>query len=184
MRDEPDDDHEGDHEFAAPDHLVLRASTTRWVWVLIGSMVFVTIGGGMAFGVTTGVVAHAFGACTAVLFGFCAIVAIRQILNPGSLVISRDAIQMIRRGHVTIFGVKDCGRFTTWRNPSRGTVSVVFDYAPDGDTELNRTNRRLMGGSRSISDNYGLTPEALAHLLNEVRDAATAGGVDGPTPQS
>lgn len=178
--DEPVEDEPVEDEPDAADRIVLRASAMRWVWTLIGSMVFATLGAGMALGEGTGVVARGIGWLLIGLFGFCGLVSLRQILNPGSLVVSRDGIDMIHRGRLATFSMNDCGRFTTWLNPSRGTTSVVFDYALDGDTELNRTNRRLMGGSRSFSDSYGLPAEVLAKLLNDARDGAAASNGDGP----
>ena len=152
------------------DRIVLRASAIKWVWVFIGSMVFVTLAAGVALRAEAPLFAQTAGGAIALLFGFCAFVAVRQFLNPGSLVISRVAIDMIRRGRMTSFAFHDCGRFTTWLNPSRGNSMVVFDYRPDADTELHRTNRLLMGGSRSLTDNYGMSPESLAELLNQIRD--------------
>jgi energy-coupling factor transporter transmembrane protein EcfT len=164
------------------DGIVLRESATRWVWVLVGSVAFAALGAALALAAHAGVVAIIIGVLMVLLFGFCAVVAVRQLLNPGWLVVSGTAIEVVHRGRTTTFAYKDCGPFTTWRNPSRGTVSVVFDYAPDGDSEINRTNRRLMGGSRSLFDNYGMSPEALAKLLNDVRQGATPGANDGGLP--
>jgi len=158
------------------DRLVLRASAMRWVWVIIASMVFVALGAAMALGESTSGVAQLIGWLLVVAFGFCAFVAVRQMVNPGSLVVSRTTIDMLHRGRLASFDFSDCGPFTTWRNPSRGQVYVVFDHRPDGDSELNRTNRRLMGGSRLLSDNYGMSAETLADLLEGVRtQPATAG---------
>jgi hypothetical protein len=165
-----------------PNHLMLRESPTRWVWVLVGSVAFAALGAALAVAAQAGVVAIVIGSLMVVLFGFCAVVAVRQLLNPGWLAITGTAIDVVHHGRTTTFALKDCGPFSTWRNPSRGTVSVVFDYAPDGDTEINRTNRRLMGGSRSLFDNYGMSPEDLADLLNDVRRGAIPGATDGGLP--
>ena len=156
------------------DRVVLRASAARWVWILIGSMVFLAFGGGMALSARTGAAAKGIGWFIVVVFGFCAVVALRQLVSPGSLTISRTSIDMIRHGRLTTFDLADCGRFTTWRNPSRGTTTVVFDHVPDPDTEVTRTNRAVMGGSRSLPDSYGLSPQTLADLLNEARAAGAA----------
>jgi hypothetical protein len=163
-----------EHEPDDVDRVVLRASAARWVWILIGSMVFFAFGGGMALSERTGAAAKGIGWCLVVVFGFCAVVALRQLVSPGSLTISRTTIDMIRHGRLTTFELADCGRFTTWRNPSRGTTTVVFDHLPDPDTEVTRTNRTVMGGSRSLPDSYGLSAQALADLLNEARAAGAA----------
>lgn len=165
---EHDEAHDEEHN--AGDHIVLRASAMRWVWVLIGSMVFVTLGVGMALGAETGVGGKVIGWLIALPFGFCAIVGLRQIVQPGSLAVGRTTIDMIRRGRLTTFELAACGRFSVWRNPSRGSSFVVFDYTLDGDTELHRANRQLMGGSRLLTDNYGMSADDLATLLNDVRN--------------
>lgn len=158
------------------DRIVLRASGGRWVWILIGSMAFVAFGGGMALSARTGGVAKGIGWFIIVLFGFCAAVALRQLVSPGSMTISRTSIDVIRHGRLTTFALADCGPFTTWRNPSRGTTCVVFDHFPDPDTEVTHTNRAVMGGSRSLPDSYGLPAQGLADLLNEARAAGAAEG--------
>ncbi len=171
MLDDGELDDEGDS-----DGIALRASSMRWVWVLIGSMAFTTFGVALALGARTGIVANVIGGLLAIGFGYAAIVAIRQLLNPGALVVTGDAIEMLHRGRLTTFALADCGPFLTWRNPSSGTISVVFDYRPDEDNDTNRTNRRVMGGSRSLFENYGVSTDALADILNGVRN----GTVDGP----
>ncbi|MEO6125340.1 MAG: hypothetical protein ABIR32_16675 [Ilumatobacteraceae bacterium] len=161
----------GEGEPAEPeDRIVLRASALRWVWVLIGSMVFVALGAGIALGAKTGIVAQVIGGTIAVVFGFCAVVGVRQMLQPGSLAVGRSSIDMIRRGRLTTYEFVDCGRFTVWRNSSRGSSFVVFDYTPDGDTELHRANRQMMGGTRLFTDNYGISADDLATMLNDVRN--------------
>ena len=165
--DNADDADEGDDR---ADRIVLRASAFRWVWVLIGSMAFVAFGVALALGAETSGVAQVIGWILVLLFVFCAVVALRQMIDPGSLVISRTTIDMLRRGRLTSFEFADCGEFTTWRNPSRGTTFVVFDHLPDGDTEIHRANRHAMGGTRLFIDNYGMSPDALADLLNSVRE--------------
>jgi len=156
------------------DRVVLRASAAKWVWILIGSMVFLAFGAGMAFSDRTGAAAKAIGWFLVVMFGFCAVIALRQLVSPGSLTITSTTVDMIRNGRLTSFELVDCSRFTTWRNPSRGVTTVVFDYLPDPDTEVTRTNREVMGGSRSLPDSYGLSAQALADLLNEARAAGLA----------
>jgi hypothetical protein len=155
----------------AGDRIVLRSSVAKWVWVLIGSLVFATFGGGMAFGERTGVVAAGIGWVLIALFGFCAFTALRQVVAPGSLLVSRTSIDVVSPRRHTSFAVADCGPFLVWRNPSHGTTMVVFDYARDGDSELARQNRHLMGGSRSLPGNYGVSAQDLADLLNDVRAA-------------
>jgi len=151
------------------DHIVLRASAVRWLWTLVGSAVFVAFGAGIALGARTGAVAKGIGWVLIVVFGSCALVALRQLTSPGSLTINPTSLDVIRHGRLTTFELAECGPFSTWRNPSRGTTMVVFDYRLDPDTELNRTNRAVMGGSRSLPDSYGLSASALAGLLNEAR---------------
>ena len=172
MSDEPNDTSGVESE--QEDRVVLRASAAKWVWILIGSMVFLAFGAGMAFSDQTGTAAKAIGWFLVVLFGFCAVVALRQLVSPGSLTISRTTIDMIRNGRLTTFELADCSRFTTWRNPSRGVTTIVFDHLPDPDTDVTRTNREVMGGSRSLPDSYGLSAQALADLLNEARAAGLA----------
>ena len=156
----------------AGDRIVLRSSAASWVWVLIGSLVFATFGGGMAFGERTGAVAKGIGWALIALFGFCAFTALRQVVAPGSLLVSRTSIDIVGPRRHTSFAIADCGPFLVWRNPSRGTTMVVFDYAQDGETELARQNRALMGGSRSLPGNYGVSAQDLAALLNDVRNAS------------
>jgi len=167
----PEDAFDGEDD--GTELIVLRASAARWLWVLIGSMVLVTFGAGLGFSARAGIIGNVIGAIIAVVFGYCAVVALRQILDPGSLAIERLAFSVNRRRSSTKFAFADCSRFTTWRNPSRGGTWVVFDYAPDDDTPVHRANRHLMGGSRAINENYGVTPEDLAELLNKIRNAAT-----------
>lgn len=150
---------------------MLRASSQRWIWVLIGSVVFVALGTGIALGNRTGAVATVIGVVIALFFGFCAAVALRQILSPGSLLISRTSIVVSAPGRATVFDLSECGSFRTWRNPSRGNVIVVFDYQPDGDTDLALANRELTGASRSLPDTYGVAAQELAAMLESVRIA-------------
>ena len=177
MSDESSGEH-AEQELDEIDRVVLRASAARWVWILIGSMVFLAFGGGMAFSDRTGAAAKGIGWFLVAVFGFCAVVALRQLVSPGSLTISRTSIDMIRHGRLTTFELAGCSRFTTWRNPTRGVTTVVFDYRPDPDTETNRTNREIMGGSRSLPDSYGLSAQALADLLNDARAAGAADSGD------
>lgn len=153
------------------DRIVLRSSASSWVWVLIGSLVFATFGAGMALGERTGTVAKGIGWVLIGLFGFCAFTALRQIVAPGALLVSRTSIDVVSSRRHASFAVAECGAFTVWRNPSRGSTMVVFDYAPDGATPLAEENRRLMGGSRSLPGNFGVSPQDLAELLNGVRTA-------------
>ena len=139
-----------------PDRILLRASAQRWIWVLIGSVVFVALGGGIALGNRVGTVATVIGAFIAILFGACAVVALRQILSPGSLLITRTSIVVSAAGRLTTFELADCGPFTAWRNPSRGNVMVVFEHLPTG-------------ASRSLSETYGVPPQELADLLESIR---------------
>jgi hypothetical protein len=160
------------HEFHdgadAPDCIVLRASSGKWVWVLIGSLVFLTFGAGLALGARTGAIAKGLGVVLIVMFGWCAVIALRQLMTPGALVITRLGFQVIGRGRVRSFAFAECGRFSVWRNPSRGSTMVVFDHVDDVD-DLARMNRQLMGASRSLSESYGLPSQALADLLDDVR---------------
>ena len=153
------------------EQIVLRASAARWVWVLIGSLAFAMFGGAMSLGERTGAVAKGIGVVLLVLFGFCTIVALREMRAPGSLTITRHEMNIVSRGRLTTFALADCGRFSIWRNPSRGSTHVVFDYSADPDTDLNRANRRLMGGSRSLHESYGVSAESLVDLLNQARSA-------------
>lgn len=160
------------HEFHdgadAPACIVLRASSGKWVWVLIGSLVFLTFGAGLALGARTGAIAKGLGIVLIVMFGWCAVIALRQLMTPGALVITRLGFQVIGRGRVRSFAFADCGRFSVWRNPSRGSTMVVFDHVDDID-DLARMNRQLMGASRSLPESYGLPSQALADLLDDVR---------------
>ena len=168
--DRPDDEsrREFDDGADAPDSIVLRASSGKWVWVLIGSLVFLTFGAGLALGAQTGAIAKGLGVVLIVMFGGCALVALRQLTTPGALVITRLGFQVIGRGRVRLFAFADCGRLSVWRNPSRGSTMVVFDHVDDVD-DLARMNRQLMGASRSLPDSYGLSTKALADLLEDVR---------------
>ena len=139
-----------------PDRILLRASAQRWIWVFIGSMVFVVLGGGIALGNRVGLVATAIGAFIAVLFAACAVIALRQILTPGSLLIDRTSLVISSGRRSTTFDFVDCGPFTAWRNPSRGNVLVVFDHLPTG-------------ASRSLPETYGVPPQELADLLESIR---------------
>lgn len=162
----------GDSSDNEPDRIVLQASAQKWIWVLIGSLVIVTFGVGMALGASTSGVAKGIGIVAAVFFGFCAFVALRQILAPGSLTITHTSIAIISSGRLTSFELADCGPFSAWRDPSRGTVRVVFDHHPDDDTPVTRMNRQLTGSSRSLPETYGASAEELATLLEGVRLAA------------
>lgn len=139
-----------------PDGIVLRASAQRWIWVLIGSFVFVALGAGIALGNRVGAVATVIGAVVVILFGICAVVALRQILSPGSLLITRTSIVVSAGGRLTTFEMADCGPFTAWRDPSRGNVMVVFEHLPTG-------------ASRSLPETYGVPPQELADLLESIR---------------
>lgn len=158
--------------------IVLRASAGRWVWTLIGSLAFAMFGGAMILSEHTGAVAKGIGVVLLALFGFCAVVALREMRAPGSLMLSRHQMNIVSRGRLTTFALAECSRFSTWRNPSRGSTHVVFDYAGDPDTEVSRTNRRLMGGSRSLHESYGVSTESLVDLLNEARTAGLSGDGD------
>ena len=165
------DDHDGDHDHGA---IVLRASGAKWVWVLIGSLAFALFGAALALSVQTGVFAKGIGWVLLLMFGFCAVVSVRELRAPGSLAITKHEIDIIRRGRLTTFALADCGPFSAWRSPSKGTIMVVFDYVPDGDTDLARMNRQLMGGSRALIDAYGVSTDQLVELLNQARAAGLA----------
>jgi hypothetical protein len=139
-----------------PDRILLRASSQRWIWVLIGSFVFVALGAGIALGNRVGAVATVIGGLIAVLFGACAVIALRQILTPGSLLITKTSMVVSAGGRLRTFDFADCGPFTAWRNPSRGNVIVVFDHLPTA-------------ASRSLPETYGVPAQELADLLESIR---------------
>lgn len=157
---DPDQDPDPERDAGdVPDRILLRASAQRWIWVLIGSVVFVALGAGVALGNRVGAVATVIGAMVAVLFGACAVVALRQMLSPGSLLITRTSITLSAAGRLSTFELADCGPFTAWRNPSRGNVMVLFDHVPTG-------------ASRSLPETYGVPPQELADLLESIRTSA------------
>ena len=142
-----------------PDRILLRASSQRWIWVLIGSAVFVALGAGIALGNRVGIIATVIGAAMAILFGVCAAIALRQILSPGSLLITKTEIVVSAGGRLTTYQLAECGPFTAWRNPSRGNVIVTFEHRP-------------AGASRSLPETYGVSASELADLLESIRTAA------------
>lgn len=150
---------------------MLRASAGKWVWVLIGALVFATFGAGLALSARTGTVAKVLGWGVVALFGFCVVIAIREMRAPGSLTISTQSIDVINRGRLSSFALADCSSFSAWRNPSTGNTMVVFDHAPDADTDVTRRNRDVMGGSRALVGEYGVSAHVLVDLLNQARAA-------------
>jgi hypothetical protein len=152
--------------------IILRAGSGKWLWILLGSLVFVLFGAATALGRHTGTPAKIIGGLVIVLFAFCAVTALRQILVPDSLIITSEAVEIVGRRRHTRYAMADCGRFFTWRNPNSARTIVVFDYAPDDDTELGRQNRALTGASRSIPGGYGIAADDLARLLNQARTAS------------
>ncbi|HRE01683.1 MAG TPA: hypothetical protein PLV68_10310 [Ilumatobacteraceae bacterium] len=155
------------------DRIALRANATKWVWVTLGSLVFVLAGGVMVLSETTGGVAKALGWVLVLLFGMCLVVALRQMINPGALIIGSDSIETLARRRLTTYELRQCGPFGTWRNPSRNSWHVVFDYRQDSDDDpIHRANRQLMGGSRVLFEHYGVPAEELAEMLERARQRA------------
>jgi hypothetical protein len=144
--------------------LVFHASRRKWLWVLAGSLVFVSIGVMMVAG------DDAVGWFPLVFFGLCAAVALATIVFQPSIEIDDEGVTLRQFWRRVRYDFRNCGPFRTWRNPVvASNVLVVFDCESASHRWLSRANARLAGASCSLPDAFGMSAEGLADLLNERR---------------
>jgi len=149
---------------APPAPLVLRSSRRKWLWVLAGSVVFVSIG------VVAVVGGDGLGWIPLAFFGLCAAVALATIVFPPSIEVDDEGVTLRQFWRRVRYDFQNCGRFRTWTNPfAPSNVLVVFDCESASHRWLSRANARLLGASCSLPDTFGMSAEGLAGLLNERR---------------
>lgn len=150
--------------------LPLELAPTRWKYalLLLLSVGFVAMG---VYLLPAGQGMLAWG-CIG-FFGLCALVFAISLLPNASGLRLEDTGFVVRslfRSHRTEW--KDVGGFRPVRIGNR--VVVGFDYIPGAlspNARLRRVSSALAGVEGALPDNYGLSAEALADLLNRVQAA-------------
>jgi hypothetical protein len=136
----------------------------RYIWLLIGSLVFVAEG---VFLVTRG---SWFGWAGILFFGLGMVVAGVSLL-PGSAYLRLDAagFTMCALFKPHSYRWYEVDSFKVGRLGTR--KSVVFDYSRlhRGKESLRKFNSRTFGFQGSLPDTYGMSAEKLAATLNEWR---------------
>ena len=150
-----------------PGPVVLVPSRRKWLLVLGGCLAFVAAGlwvvrddplwGWLAVGF--------FGAGVPVA-------ALMLLPGVGGLQLDSDGFEMtsLFRRHCCRW--TEVSEFEVVRLPPSLQKMVVFDDVRTEDSALARANRSLVGRAGGLSDNYGLSHEDLAAIMNEWRRRA------------
>ena len=148
--------------------MVLTASRRKWFGVSAVCLVFVAAGLLVLRAGKSGAV----GWITIAFFGVCLIVSVAQLVIPGQLVVSHEAIEVHHLGRRWSRDLARCGPFDVWRSPLGRQAWVVFDHSEDRAKPLARSSRGLSGHSSALPDTYGRTAVELVNILNEARAKA------------
>ncbi len=151
-----------------PGPVVLAPSRRKWLLVLGGCLVFVAAGLWVVHD-------HPLSGWLGVgFFGVGALVAAVMLLpGAGGLRLDSDGFEMtsLFRRHRSRWS--EVGEFEVARVPPSRQKMVVFDDARTEHGALAKVNRKLVGRTGGLSDNYGLSHEDLAAVMNEWRARAT-----------
>ena len=151
-----------------PGPVVLARSRRKWLLVLGGCLAFVAIGLWVRY-------SDPLSAWLAIgFFGLGALVAALMLLpGAGSLLLDPDGFEIttLFRRHRSRW--VDVSEFEVVRMPPSRLKMVVFDDARTKDSAMAKRNKSLVGRSGGLSDNYGLSHDDLAEVMNEWRVRAT-----------
>ncbi|MGA9342387.1 MAG: STM3941 family protein [Rhodanobacteraceae bacterium] len=142
----------------------LHPSGTRMVMLLLGSMAFVAIG-------VWQLPAHmAMGYASIGFFGLCALVFLLQLHPKCSYLSLRPegfTFCALFRKHEVKWA--DARAFTTVRIGPNKTVGWSYSNQFHAHARMRVLNRALAGIDAALPDSYGMRPEDLASLLNQLR---------------
>ncbi len=147
--------------------LILRPTKYGGVFTIAVSSLFVYMGIGMIGQLPL------MGWLTTVFFGLCLLVAVVQ-LWPGA-----TSLKLTTEGFVVTSLFRS--NFTRWQDVASFRPAhvglrkmVVFDYVESHKKFAfgKRLAKGLAGNQAALPDTYGMTPKALAQLLNEWKDRA------------
>ena len=150
-----------------PGPVVLAPSRRKWLFVLGVSVAFVAIGFWMRHDEPLG------GWLVVGFFGLGTLVAPLMLLpGAGGLRLDSDGFEMMtlfRRHHSRWAEVSE---FEVVCVPPTLQTMVAFDHARAEDSALAKANRILVGRTSGLPDNYSLSYEDLAAIMNEWRARA------------
>jgi hypothetical protein len=151
-----------------PGPVVLVPSRRKWLLVLGGCLVFVAAGLWMRHDVPV------WGWLAVAFFGVGALIAVLMLLpGAGGLRLDADGFEMtsLFRRHRSRW--TEVSEFEVVRLPPSLQKMVVFDDARTKDSALAKANRSLAGRTGGLPDNYSLSYEDLAAIMNAWRARAT-----------
>jgi len=151
-----------------PGPVVLVPSRRKWLLVLGGSLAFVAIGLWVMHDVPT------WGWLAVGFFGIAALVAAIMLLpGAGDLRLDSDGFEMTSLFRRYRSRWTEVSEFEVVRLPPSLRKMVVFDDARTKDSALAEVNSSLAGRTGGLPDNYSLSYEELAAIMNEWRARAT-----------
>jgi hypothetical protein len=147
----------------------LRMPRNRTLVLLLGACAFVAAGVLiLPTSPVTGWVAIAF-------FGIGVIVFVSEVVRPSSLTLDADGFSSRQNfGRNVQRRWDECGPFRAFA--SSGAKLLFYSTPHAHETSVRRFNTTLAGGDEALRAGYGgVDANALAHLLNQYRDADARG---------
>lgn len=147
--------------------VIIRASRTRGLWLMIGSGAFVAIAlMPLASGGSEGPLVFPL-----VFFGLCGLIGLCLLISPSRLEISPSGITQTVLWRTARFAWSDVHAF---RPATIGLTNktVGFDYLVERPSRggLRRLNSAIAGVQGSLAAGWEIKPEPLADLLNQARE--------------
>jgi hypothetical protein len=147
--------------------LRLTTSKAKMLLLLAGSLAFVAIGVWMVVRQPQ----DAFwGYSSIVFFGACAVVALISMLPSASyLLVTREGFTMCSMFRQHAFRWSDIDSFAACRIATNASVGWNFSSSYTRSKTMRAMNVRLANVEAAFPDTYGMKPEKLAQLLNQLR---------------
>ena len=147
---------------------VLTSSRARLFALSAAGVVFVAMG----ISIVQSGRAVAIGWFAIAFFGAALILFVLQLVVPGRLLISHDAIEVHQLWRHWSRDLARCGRFEVWRYPFTRHSAVVFDHPEDQARRGVGASRRFGVHSSLLPETYGKPAKELAAILNQARTNA------------
>jgi hypothetical protein len=169
---------------AKPDLSALSDSTrdfrlveprTKWLWVSLGSGIFVAIGLLLLSNGENNLVAT-WGAI--VFFGLCLMVGLMKLFDkPDWIKFDQNGFIFSNFGKETRFEWRDMVSFGTYKvgPPLGATTMIGFNLSESQKSKMTSFNSALVGFEAALPTNYGVKPMDLAMAMQKRMEASQAG---------
>ncbi|MBT8473671.1 MAG: hypothetical protein KJN99_13770, partial [Marinicaulis sp.] len=166
-----------------PNHLTLRSSRLKYFFSFFLSLLFVAV----AIWAFNGGVNEWWVWVTLILFGSGALLSLIMLFNPSTLHLTRKGFEQTHLFKSKSFEWQDVSEFNVM-SVRTGNFSnqsfVTFSRLDDEGNVIADISTKLLGGSASLANTFGMNPKALAILLNKFRDRTLTEGPNAPAPIS